>query len=56
MEHIFTPFHSSKPEGAGIGLTICREIIKRYGGDIQIQSEERKGTSVMVSFPRQYHG
>jgi PAS domain S-box-containing protein len=56
MEQIFTPFHSSKPEGAGIGLTICREIIKRYGGDIQIQSEERKGTSVMVSFPRQYHG
>jgi PAS domain S-box-containing protein len=56
MKQIFTPFHTSKPEGAGIGLTICREIIKRYGGDIQIQSEEGKGTCVTVSFPKHFHG
>lgn len=53
---VFAPFHSSKKEGAGLGLTICQEIVKKYGGDIQLLSETGKGTSVMVSFPKDFHG
>jgi len=56
MDGIFVPFQTSKPEGAGLGLTICREIAKKYGGDMLLQSEAGKGTSVMVSFPKNFHG
>jgi len=56
MHRIFAPFHTSKPDGAGLGLTICREIAKKYGGEMRLQSETGKGTSVMVSFPKEFHG
>lgn len=56
LNRIFAPFQTSKNEGAGLGLTICQEIAKKYGGDIQLLSQAGKGTSVMVSFPKDFHG
>jgi signal transduction histidine kinase len=29
--------HSGKPGGAGLGLTLCREILRRRGGDIWLE-------------------
>ena len=53
MEHIFEPFFSTKPEvkGIGLGLPVSYGIIKRYGGDITIHSEENKGTTVSIIIP-----
>lgn len=56
MKTVFAPFQTSKPEGAGLGLTICREIAKKYGGEMRLQSGTGKGTSVMVCFPKNFHG
>ena len=39
--------------GAGLGLSICAEIIKRHGGRLDFQSEEGKGTLVRVWLPEQ---
>lgn len=39
-------------EKVGIGLPVCRIIAKRYGGDIMIQTEEGKGTTVTVAMPK----
>ncbi|KPJ78162.1 MAG: hypothetical protein AMJ54_04900 [Deltaproteobacteria bacterium SG8_13] len=51
-QHLFTPGSSSKgPENFGLGLSICKEIIHRYNGEIQCQSREDKGTSFQIALP-----
>ncbi len=39
-DRIFTPFVTTKPAGAGLGLPICYKIIKRYDGDINYIRKE----------------
>lgn len=38
--------------GLGLGLTICRAIVRAQGGDIEIESEPGRGTSVHFTLPR----
>jgi len=38
-----------KKSGSGLGLSICREIARRHGGDITINSEHGNGTTVTVT-------
>lgn len=50
IRKIFNPFHTSKMEGAGLGLTITYRIIHDHGGDIEVESEKGKGTTVTIKF------
>ena len=50
MERIFVPFFTTKTGGSGIGLTICRQIMKLHCGSISIESEINKGTKVTLKF------
>jgi len=45
---IFNPFHSGKFQGAGMGLTISYRIIQDHGGEIEVESEKGKGTTVTI--------
>lgn len=47
QEKIFVPFFTTKAEGMGIGLSLCRQIIKKHGGDFYL-SESRKGNTTFV--------
>lgn len=49
MDNLFTPFFTTKPQGSGVGLAICRQIIIMHGGDIRVQSQESKGCRVIIS-------
>jgi two-component system, NtrC family, sensor kinase len=53
LSKIFDPFFTTKGqgEGSGLGLTVARRIIKKFGGDIRIESQEGSGTSCIVTFP-----
>lgn len=55
LEQIFSPFrrlHSKHEyEGSGIGLSICRKIIRRHGGTIHAESSENRGTSFIFTMP-----
>jgi len=56
MEEIFIPFFTTKVEttgssgGAGIGLSISRQIIQMHGGDIHVASQPGKGARFVVAF------
>jgi signal transduction histidine kinase len=53
LSKIFDPFFTTKGqgEGSGLGLTVARRIIKKFGGDIRIESQEGNGTSCFVTLP-----
>jgi signal transduction histidine kinase len=50
---IFDPFFTTKGQGygKGLGLTIVRRIMMKYGGDVQVESEEGRGTTFVLTFP-----
>jgi len=52
---VFDMFYraSSTSHGTGLGLYICKEIVKKLGGTIHLQSTFGKGTSLTLSFPNQ---
>jgi signal transduction histidine kinase len=49
--HVFDPFFTTKPSGTGLGLSICHELVQAHGGDIRVESEEGRGTSVRITIP-----
>ena len=51
ISHVFEPFFSTRSKGTGLGLTITQRIIKSHGGDIEVKSEEGKGTTVSIYLP-----
>ena len=52
LPHVFEPFFTSgKPRGTGLGLAICRNILEAHGGDIALDSEVGRGTTVRVWAP-----
>ena len=52
---IFEAFFTTKQKvkGVGLGLSVCYGIIKDHGGDIEVKSEEGKGTTFIISLPVQ---
>jgi len=48
---IFDPFFSTKPDGVGLGLTLCYGIIVSHGGTIEVESRLKKGSIFTVSLP-----
>lgn len=54
-DKIYKLFHQlnkqNNIEGTGIGLTICKNIVDKYNGEIWFKSKEQQGTEFFVSFP-----
>jgi signal transduction histidine kinase len=53
LKHIMEPFFTTKRDsgGTGLGLAISYGIVNDHGGQLNIESEPGKGTTVTVSFP-----
>jgi two-component system sensor kinase FixL len=50
-QHLFQPFVTSKVNGMGVGLSICRTIIEAHGGRIAAHSNEGGGTVFEFTLP-----
>jgi signal transduction histidine kinase len=49
--HIFEPLYSTKRGGTGLGLAIAERIARAHGGDIRVDSEPGRGTTLTVRIP-----
>ncbi|MCG8461723.1 MAG: ATP-binding protein [Holophagales bacterium] len=50
-ERIWEPFFTTKTQGHGLGLAICRSILWDIGGDMRFESRDSRGTSVHLTLP-----
>ena len=50
MDKIFVPFFSTKKNGNGIGLSLCKQIMLAHKGSIFVQSAEKEGTAFYLRF------
>ena len=51
QEQIFVPFFTTKKQGSGIGLALCKQIVVNHGGSIELFSEENNGCMVICRLP-----
>jgi two-component system nitrogen regulation sensor histidine kinase NtrY len=50
LDKIFVPFFSTKKNGNGIGLSLCKQIMMVHKGSITVQSKENEGTAFYLRF------
>lgn len=51
LRKIFVPFFSTKPNGVGLGLSICKQIVEGHGGRITVKSRAGFGTTFTIQLP-----
>lgn len=50
--HLYTPFFTTRTEGMGMGLSLCRTVIEQHGGSLEFKSlEPQKGCSFWFTLP-----
>jgi signal transduction histidine kinase len=48
---IFNPFFTTREKGTGLGLAIVQTIVDNHNGDIEVLSEEGRGTIIIIRLP-----
>lgn len=51
LKKVFEPFYTSKKQGTGLGLFVCKRIIENFNGHIELTSQPQEGTTVIISLP-----
>jgi len=54
LSKIFQPYHTTKSTGHGLGMMICRRILRDHGGQIGLDSRPDAGTVVTLQFPQKH--
>ena len=52
QERIFVPFFTTKPDGSGIGLSLCKQIAYQHRGTLSVRSVPGKGSRFVLRIPR----
>ena len=56
QEQIFEPLFTTRPQGTGLGLPICRSILNQLGGGISLESHPGQGAAFTVKLPLRISG
>jgi PAS domain S-box-containing protein len=51
LEHVFDPYYTTKPEGLGVGLAICRSIIDAHNGRLWASANQPRGAIFQFTLP-----
>ncbi len=51
LSKLFTPLFTTKAQGMGFGLAICKRIVEAHGGNIKVESAVGKGTTFTLTLP-----
>jgi nitrogen fixation/metabolism regulation signal transduction histidine kinase len=52
QDNLFVPFYSTKPQGSGIGLTLCKQILFNHGGTISLKNRaDEQGAQAVITLP-----
>ena len=54
VDRLFEAFYTTKPEGVGMGLAICRSIIEAHGGRLWATANEPRGAVFQFTLPRDH--
>ncbi len=52
LGNIFEPYFTTKSEGTGLGLMIVQRIVRDHGGEIEVHTTPRSGTTFTIYLPR----
>ncbi|MGH7340139.1 MAG: ATP-binding protein, partial [Candidatus Rokuibacteriota bacterium] len=52
LDQLFEPFVTTKHQGLGLGLTICRSIATAHGGQLWAGNNEERGSAFRLLLPR----
>jgi len=53
QDNLFVPFYSTKPQGSGIGLTLCKQILFNHGGLFTLTNrKDNEGAEAVISLPK----
>ena len=50
-DKLFTPFFTTKAEGMGLGLSLCRTVVEQHGGHLEFEAQEPCGTLFRFTLP-----
>jgi signal transduction histidine kinase len=53
LAKMWSPFHTSKANGTGLGLPICKKLVDAHGGTIEVSSDPGAGAEFLLTFPKE---